>query len=69
MGGGANMIQNFTCGLLNMLELILMFSVMIRITGLAKTGDFPKYAFLLRVSVYRLAEPAEPHAVLCKTCC
>ena len=46
------MILNTTCGLLNMLKLIQMLSVMIRITGLAKTGDFPKYAFLLRVSVY-----------------
>ena len=29
-----------------------MLGVMIRITGLAKTGDFPKYAFFFRVSVF-----------------
>ena len=51
---GANTILNSTCGLLDMLKLIQMLSVMIRITGLAETGDFPKYAFLLRVSVVYL---------------
>ena len=46
------MILNNLCGLLNMLKLIQMLSVMIRIPSLAKTGDFPKYAFLFRVSVF-----------------
>ena len=45
------MLLNSTCGLLNILKLIQMPSVMIKITALAITGDFPKYVFLLRVSV------------------
>ena len=45
-------ILNSTCGLLEMLKLIQMFTVMIRITVLDNTGGFPKYAFNLRVSVY-----------------
>ena len=48
---GANTILNSTCGSLNMLKLIQEFSAMARITLLDKTGHFPKYAFLLRVSV------------------
>ena len=49
---GANKILNLNCDLLDMLKLIEMFTVMIRVTILDNTGDFPKYAFLLRVGVF-----------------
>ena len=54
------MILNSTCGLLNMLKLIQMLSVMIRITYLAKTGDFPKYAFLLSQCMFKFSSLHSP---------
>ena len=48
----ANKILNSICGSLNMLKLTQMFILMSRITVVDYTGDFQKYMFLLRVSVY-----------------
>ena len=47
----AKKILNSICGSLNKLKLTQMFILMIRITIVDNTGDFQKYAFLLRDSV------------------
>ena len=48
---GTKEILKCSCGLLDMLKLIQIYTVMIRVPVLDNIGDFPKYAFLLRVSV------------------